>query len=181
MKKTEIKSLIEERIVSKIHHVRKHQVMLDFDLAALYDVENKQLKRAVRRNLSRFPKDFMFQLTKAEYQSLRCQIGTLKRGAHSKYLPFAFTEQGVAMLSSVLNSERAVQVNIAIMRTFTKLRQMMMAHKDIKRKIEDIERKYEAKFDNYDKQFKVVFEAIKQLLQPPVEGKKEKIGFHAGK
>lgn len=158
-----------ERIVSKIHHIRKKKVMLDRDLAVLYGVETGQLKRAVRRNIDRFPKDFMFELKKDEYQALRYQIGILEKGKHSKYLPFAFTEQGVAMLSSVLNSKRAIQVNIQIMRAFTQLRQMLSTHDDLKRKIEDMERKY-------DQQFKVVFDAIRQLLENENKPKR-KIGF----
>src|ERR1051325_11245454 len=110
--------LAEEKILNKIYFIRDKKVMLDFDLAKMYDVDTKQLKRQVRRNLNRFPEDFMFELSSKEYNSLRSQIGTLKRGHHSKYPPFAFTEQGVAMLSSVLNSETAVQVNIQIIRVF---------------------------------------------------------------
>src|SRR4030065_1326434 len=125
-----------ERISSKIFLIRNEKVLLDFGLAELYGVEAKQLKRAVRRNIYRFPLDFMFPLTKAENNSLRSQIGTLKRGEHSKYLPYAFTEQGVAMLSSVLKSKRAVQVNIEIMRAFVRLRQIMSTHRDLARKLE---------------------------------------------
>ena len=158
-----------ELIASKIYFIRNMKVMLDRDLAELYEVETKALKQAVRRNIDRFPADFMFELTKDEYQSLRSQIVTLKRGQHSKYAPFAFTEHGVLMLSSVLNSERAIQVNIQIVRTFTKLREMLSTHKDLKRKIESMEKKY-------DQQFQVVFEAIKQLLSEEDKPKK-KIGF----
>jgi len=154
-----------ELIASKIYLIRRSKVMLDRDLAELYNVETKQLKRAVRRNINRFPEDFMFQLTKEEYRSLRSQFGTLKRGAHSKYTPMAFTEQGVAMLSSVLNSDRAIEVNIAIMRAFVKLREMMATHEDLKRKIESMEKKY-------DEQFQIVFEAIKQLLTEEDKPKK---------
>ena len=158
-----------ELIASKIYLIRGIKVMLDRDLAELYGVETKRLKEQVRRNIERFPQDFMFELTKDEYQALRSQIATLKRGQHSKYAPFAFTEHGVLMLSSVLNSERAVQVNIQIMRTFTKLREMLSTHKDLKRKIESMEKKY-------DEQFQIVFEAIKQLLTEEDKPKK-KIGF----
>jgi phage regulator Rha-like protein len=158
-----------ELIASKIVLVRGEKVLIDHDLAEMYDVETKQLKRAVRRNINRFPEDFMFQLTKEEYRSLRSQFGTLKRGTHSKYSPMAFTEQGVAMLSSVLNSDRAIEVNIAIMRAFVKLREMMATHKDLKRKIESMEKKY-------DEQFRIVFEAIKQLLAEEDKPKK-KIGY----
>ena len=119
------------------------KVILDRTLAELYGVETKQLKRAVRRNIRRFPSDFMFELTKEEYDSLRYQFGTLKRGKHSKYMPLAFTEQGVAMLSSVLNSNRAIEVNILIMRAFVRLRGMMSAHKELLRKLEEMEMKYD--------------------------------------
>jgi hypothetical protein len=119
------------------------KVILDRTLAELYGVETKQLKRAVRRNIRRFPSDFMFELTKEEYDSLRYQFGTLKRGKHSKYMPLAFTEQGVAMLSSVLNSNRAIEVNILIMRAFVRLRGMMSAHKELLLKLEEMEMKYD--------------------------------------
>jgi hypothetical protein len=158
-----------ERIEKSILLIRGQKVMLDSDLAELYSVETKQLKRAVRRNINRFPKDFMFRLTKDEYNSLRYQFGTLKRGEHSKYPPMAFTEQGVAMLSSVLNSKRAIEVNILIMRAFVKLREMVSSHKDLLRKVEEMEKKY-------DHQFQVVFEAIKQLMKE-AEKPKRRIGF----
>ena len=143
--------------------------MLDSDLADLYEVEVKQLKRQVRRNIDRFPADFTFELSKQEYESLKRHFGTLKRGEHSKYLPYAFTEQGVAMLSSVLRSKRAVRVNIEIMRAFVRLREMLATHKDLARKLDTLEKKYDA-------QFRVVFDAIRQLMAPP-EPKKRKIGF----
>jgi phage regulator Rha-like protein len=158
-----------ERIEKAILLIRGQKVMLDKDLAELYGVETKQLKRAVRRNIHRFPSDFMFELTKDEYDSLRYQFGTLKRGQHTKYLSLAFTEQGVAMLSSVLNSRRAIEINILIMRAFVKLREMISTHKDLLRKVEEMERKY-------DRQFQVVFEAIKQLMAEP-EKPKKRIGF----
>jgi phage regulator Rha-like protein len=148
-----------EIIASKIFEVRGKKVMLDSDLAKLYGVETKQLVRQVRRNIERFPKDFMYQLTREEVANLRCQIGTSKRGGR-RYLPYAFTQEGVAMLSSVLNSRRAIQVNIYIMRAFVQLRRMLISYKDIRHKIEEIEKKY-------DKQFAIVFEAIRQLLEPP--------------
>ena len=160
----------QEVIETKIIFIKGKKVMLDKDLAQLYGVETKALNRAVKRNIDRFPDDFMFQLKKEEYDELlRYQFGTLKKGQHSKYLPYAFTENGVAMLSSVLNSERAIKVNIQIMRTFTRFREMLMTHKDLKEKIEAMEKKY-------DYQFKIVFDAIKQLLEPP-EKTKKKIGF----
>jgi len=158
-----------EVIKERIFFIRGERVMIDRDLAELYGVETKQLKRQVRRNIDRFPEDFMFELTKEEYDVLRRQFGTLKRGRHAKYPPLAFTEQGVAMLSSVLNSNRAIQVNIAIMRTFTRLRKMLATHAELKKKIEEMEEKY-------DKQFRVVFEALRQLLEAD-EKPKRKIGF----
>ena len=157
--------VVQRRIMS----IRGDRVMLDHSLAELYGVQTKQLKRAVRRNIHRFPPDFMFELTREEYNSLRSQIGTIKRGEHSKYLPMAFTEQGVAMLSSILNSRRAIEVNILIVRAFVRLRQMVGVHKDLLQKIEDMEKKYDA-------QFKVVFEAIRQLMAAPEKSQK-KIGF----
>ena len=158
-----------EIIQSKIFLIRGKKVMLDRDLAELYGVETKQLKRAVKRNAFRFPVDFMFELTKQEYRALRYHFGTLKRGVHSKYLSYAFTEHGILMLSSVLNSKRAIQVNIQIMRTFTKLHEMLANHKELKQKIEEMEKKY-------DHQFKVVFNAIKELLKPPQKSRGP-IGF----
>jgi len=144
--------------------------MLDRDLAELYGVKTRVLKQTVRRNIKRFPEDFMFELTYKEESLLRSQSVIIEgKGKHSKYLSMAFTEQGVAMLSSVLNSERAIQVNIQIMRTFTRIRQMLLSNEDLKRKIEAMENKY-------DKQFSIVFEAIKQLLQED-DKPKRKIGF----
>ncbi|HUO76491.1 MAG TPA: ORF6N domain-containing protein [Thermodesulfovibrionales bacterium] len=166
-----MKELIPVEIIEKkILLIRGEKVMLDADLAELYGVEVKHLKRQVRRNIGRFPADFMIQLSKEEYEFLRRHFGTLKRGEHSKYLPYAFTEQGVAMLSSVLNSERAVRVNIEIMRAFVRLRQMLASNAELARKLEALEKKY-------DSQFKVVFDAIRQLMASP-ETKKRKIGFH---
>ena len=146
--------------------------MLDRDLARLYGVEVKNLKRQVRRNLDRFPSDFMFKLSRQEFKNWRCQFGTSnfadKMGL--RYPPYAFTEPGVAMLSSVLNSRKAIQVNIQIIRTFIKLREMLLTHEDLRRKIEAMEKKY-------DRQFKAVFDAIRKLLTPP-EKPKRGIGFH---
>ncbi len=160
-----------EIIENKIYLIRGHKVMFDRDLADLYGVLTKYLTRQVRRNIERFPQDFMFQLTREEAEVSRSQIGTLKRGQNIKYLPYVFTEQGVAMLSSVLNSTRAVQVNIAIMRAFVKLRELMTTHKDLARKIEQLEKKYDA-------QFKVVFDAIRQLMVPPPAPPKGRMGFY---
>jgi len=143
--------------------------MLDRDLAELYGVETKRLKEQVRRNIERFPEDFMFELTKDEYQALRSQFATLKRGQHLKYAPFAFTEHGVLMLSSVLNSERAIQVNIQIVRTFTKLRQALLDNKDLRRNLEELKQLTEERF-------RIVFETLDQLLT--IESKpKKKIGY----
>lgn len=160
-----------ELIEKKILLIRGKKVMLDSDLAVLYGVPTKRLNEQVRRNLRRFPPDFMFQLTFDEAESLRSQFATLKtgRGRHRKYLPYVFTEQGVAMLSSVLNSERAIEVNILIMRAFVKLREMLVAHKDLAKKLEEMEKKYDA-------QFKVVFDAIYELMKPP-EPSRRRIGF----
>ena len=161
-----------EVIVTKIIFLRGEKVLLDRDLAELYGVETKQLKRAVRRNLPRFPSDFMFELTREEYNSLRSQFGTLKRGAHSKYLPFAFTEQGVAMLSSVLNSDRAIEVNIAIMRAFVQLRKMIASNEELARKLEELEKRLE----KHDEDIGLIFEAIRELMSPP-DTPPKKIGF----
>jgi hypothetical protein len=144
--------------------------MLDADLAGLYGVTTKRLNEQVRRNRSRFPEDFMFQLTSTEAASLRSQIATSKKGRGGRrYAPYVFTEQGVAMLSTVLNSERAIQVNIEIMRAFVHLRQMLASNAQLAGKLNALEKKY-------DSQFRVVFEAIRELMTPP-ESKKRKIGF----
>jgi hypothetical protein len=159
------------RIERAILFIRGEKVLLDTDLARLYGVETGAFNRAVKRNLSRFPGDFMFQLTAGEAKSLRCQFGisNVRRGGR-RYRPFVFTEQGVAMLSSVLHSERAVAVNIQIMRAFVRLRQMLASNAELARKLEGLEKKY-------DRQFKVVFDAIRQLMSPPA-GKHREIGFH---
>jgi hypothetical protein len=170
---TEDSLVPDERITSVIWLVRGHKVMLDADLAALYGVDTRTLNQAVQRNLDRFPSDFMFQLTEAE-AALRSQTVILKkgRGQHRKYMPFAFTEQGVAMLSTVLRSPRAVQVNIEIMRAFVRLRQLQLTNDDLGRKLAELEKKY----DRHDAQFKVVFQAIRELMEPPTR-KKRPIGF----
>ena len=161
-----------ERIEKAIYLIRGEKVMLDRDLSLLYEVETKMLNRAVKRNLRRFPPDFMFQLTADEADVLRYQIGTSKRGRGGRrYLPYVFTEQGVAMLSSVLNSERAVLVNVEIMRAFVKLRQMLASNAELSRRLDELESKY-------DRQFKIVFDAIRQLMSPPVRDRK-KIGFRS--
>ena len=162
-----------ENIREKIFVIRGFKVMLDRDLAELYGVEKKRLKEQVRRNISRFPEDFMFGLSKGEEVLLRSQIATLEgKGKHSKYLPMAFTEQGVAMLSSVLKSKRAIDVNIAIMRAFVKMREILATNKEFSEKLKIMEEQ----LAEHDEQFKVVFEAIKQLLSEE-EKPKQKIGF----
>ena len=158
-----------EIIATKIFIFRGKSVMLDRDLADLYNVKTKVLNQAVKRNLKRFPMDFMFQLSKSEKLELVTICDRFRTLKHSTTEPYVFTEQGVAMLSSVLNSERAIMVNIQIMRTFTKLRRMILTNQDLRRKIEGMEKKY-------DKQFAIVFEAIRQLLEPKKQTRV--IGFH---
>ncbi len=160
-----------DRIESRILLIRGQKVMLDSDLADLYGVEVRTLNQAVHRNLSRFPGDFMFQLTDQENESLRSQFVILKagRGQHRKYPPYAFTEQGVAMLSSVLRSSRAILVNVEIMRTFVRLRRLLVANAELARKLEELESKYDARF-------KVVFDALRELMAPPSASKRP-IGF----
>jgi hypothetical protein len=168
-----------ERIDQRILVIRGEKVMLDSDLAQLYRVETKALNRAVKRNRERFPRDFMFQLTADEFEdlrfqdgtsNLRSQSGTSNRRGGRRYLPYAFTEHGVAMLSSVLKSRRAVQVNIEIMRAFVRLRRMLATHKDLARKIDALEKKYDA-------QFKIVFDTIRELMEPPPGVARRRIGF----
>jgi hypothetical protein len=161
-----------ERIEKAILLVRGQKVLLDRDLAELYGVETRVLKQAVRRNRNRFPSDFMFELTNEENRSLRSQNVILEPGRYSKYLPFAFTEQGVAMLSSVLNSERAIEVNIAIMRVFVRLREIMATHKELAFKLAE----HEDRLEGHDEQIQNIFEAIRQLMAPP-ERERKKIGF----
>jgi len=169
MSKREI-SVPIEKITGKIYLIHGQKVMLDRDLAELYGVQTKVLKQAVRRNIGRFPPDFMFELTNEEFKDWRSQFVTSKSDKMGlRYNPMAFTEQGVAMLSSVLNSECAILVNIEIVRTFTRLRNMLVTHKDLKRKIEAMEKKY-------DEQFRIVFEAITQLIEED-EKPKKKIGY----
>jgi|ERR1043165_1752975 hypothetical protein len=163
-----------ERVATAILLIRGQKIILDADLAVLYGVETKTLNRAVKRNLDRFPEDFMFQLTAAELANLRHQLGTSSPGyGGRRYPPYAFTEQGVAMLSSVLNSPHAVAVNIAIMRAFVKLRALLTDNEKLARKLRAMEKKY-------DGQFKVVFDAIRAMMEPvEEEPKKSKIGFRA--
>ncbi|MEK6563737.1 MAG: ORF6N domain-containing protein [Candidatus Omnitrophota bacterium] len=159
-----------ELITSKIFVLRGKKIMLDRDLALLYSVTTKRLNEQVRRNMKRFPGDFMFQLTKTEKNELVAICDRFDSMKHSTVLPYAFTEQGVAMLSSVLNSERAIMVNIQIMRAFIQLKRLLLTNVDLRRKIEEMEKKY-------DKQFAIVFQAIKQLLEPPPAKPKPRIGF----
>jgi hypothetical protein len=166
--KAELLALRAER---RILLVRRQRVILDYDLAALYDVETRALKQAVRRNLDRFPGDFMFELSGDEVADMVSQNVIPGRGKLGGARPMAFTEQGVAMLSSVLRSRRAVQVNIAIMRAFVRLREMLLSNADLARKLADLEQKY-------DSQFRAVFEAIRQLMAPPPAPPKPEIGFH---
>ena len=167
-----MKSLVPVEVIEKkILSIRGHKVMLDSELAELYGVPTKALKQAVKRNIKRFPDDFMFALTYQEVRNLRSQIVTSSPSSWggSRYSPMAFTEHGVAMLSSVLNSERAIEVNILIIRAFIKLREMIVSQKDLVRRLDDLEKKY-------DGQFRIVFDAIRQLMAPPMKPKR-KIGF----
>ena len=170
--------LREDLIVEKIYFIRGERVMIDKDLSILYDVEVKRLKEAVRRNIKRFPEDFMFELTLNELNSLRTQNATLKksRGQHIKYLPFVFTEHGIAMLSSVLNSERAIEVNIAIIRAFISMRSFIYSNLELKQKIKELERLTKKKFQENDKNIKLIFDAIRSLIVKESKPKL-KIGF----
>jgi hypothetical protein len=166
-----MKGLIPLDVIErKILFIRGHRVMLDRDLAELYQVTTGNLNKGVSRNLGSFPQDFMFQLTAEEYKALRFQFGILEKGAHSKFLPRVFMEQGVAMLSSVLKSKRAREVNIQIMRAFVRLRQLLNTHKDLARKLEELEKKYDAQFRN-------VFDAIRALMEPGEAEPKRIEGF----
>lgn len=168
-----------QAIHTKIYEIRGQKVMLDFDLAELYEVETRALNQAVKRNIDRFPEDFMIQISRDEYNSLRSQFVTLEtgRGKYTKYLPYAFTEQGVSMLSSVLNSSKAIHVNIQIIRAFVFIRQYALSHKDLTVRLQELETKY----DKHDKQFKDVYDAINFLLQKDnqeIEQKhRKRIGF----
>ncbi|MGA3071812.1 MAG: ORF6N domain-containing protein [Terracidiphilus sp.] len=158
-----------ERIERRILRIRGQNVMMDADLAELYEVETKELNLAVRRNADRFPEDFMFQLSALEFRNLRFQSVTSSSWGGRRYRPYAFTEQGVAMLSSVLRSPRAVEVNIAIMRAFVKLREIIASHRQLARRLEEMESRYDA-------QFRAVFDAIRALMKPP-EKPRRRIGF----
>ena len=165
--------MLIKNIQSKIYEIRNEKVMLDFDLAAMYEVETKSLNQAVKRNLDRFPEDFMFQLTEEEFNNLRSQFVTSSWGG-KRYLPYAFTEQGVSMLSGVLKSKKAIQVNLSIMRVFVAVRKMIVTNTAIAKKLEELETKY-------NKQFKDVYEALSYLMETKKIEKKQsqrtKIGF----
>lgn len=188
MSKTNDITITEEAVMNKIYYTRGHKVMLDSVLAELYGVETKVLNQAVRRNIARFPPDFMFELTQQEYNSLRSQIVTLnKRGAHSKYLPNVFTEQGVAMLSSVLRSPQAIQVNIQIMRVFTRIRQMVADYTTLQLEIAEVKhavQKISKRQDGHDKNVELIFEYIDRLqekLETPTPTERKRIGYEVGK
>jgi hypothetical protein len=166
------KSIPESVIEQKIYLIRGQRVMLDKDLANLYQVPTKRLNEQVKRNNRRFPKDFAFLLTQQEVAILRSQFATSRWGGQ-RYFPYAFTEQGVAMLSSVLNSEKAIEVNIAIMRAFVKLRQILSTNKELAQKLKELEQRLE----KHDTEIHAIFEAIRQLMTPP-DKPKRKIGFH---
>ena len=160
-------------IQNKIYEIRGQKVMLDFDLAILYETETKRLKEAIRRNIDRFPSDFMFEITKSEFEILRTQIATSKRGG-VRYLPFAFTEQGVAMLSSVLNSSKAIQINIQIVRAFVFVRQYALSHQDLTERLMELEGRYDQKFND-------VYEALNYLLEKDTltteQKERQRIGY----
>ena len=158
--------MLLKNIQSKIYEIRNQKVMIDFDLAAMYEIETKVLNQAVKRNLDRFPDDFMFQITEEEFNNLRSQFVTSSWGG-KRYLPYAFTEQGVAMLSSVLKSKKAVQVNISIMRVFVAVKQMILGNTELSQKLSALEAKY-------NKQFKDVYEAINYLMENKQQEEKQK-------
>ena len=171
MAKREI-MLPSETIERRILLVRGQKVLVDSDLASLYEVSTKRLNEQVKRNIERFPADFMFQLNAEEADALRSQFATLDtgRGRHRKYLPYVFTEHGAIMAASVLNSTRAVEVSVQVVRAFIRLREVLATHKDLARKLAELERKYDARF-------RVVFDAIRQLMTPPAAAQKRRIGF----
>lgn len=158
-----------ERIAACIYLIRDQKVMLDSDLARLYDVKTGALVRAMKRNIDRFPGDFSFQLTEEEFENLKCQTGISNQWGGRRSPPYAFTEQGVAMLSSVLRSPQAVQVNVAIMRTFVRMREILATHKDLARKVEE-----------HDHHIAVLYDTVRKLLEPPPSPKKRRIGYVAG-
>ena len=175
-------NIIELAIIQRIHEIRGMRVMLDFDLAEIYEVETKNLKRSVRHNIERFPDDFMFELTQNEVDSLRCNFCTLNtggRGEHSKYLPFAFTEQGVAMLSGVLRSQKAIKENIKIMRAFVAIRQYVLNYSELKHELDDFIRETDARFDKNDLKFDALFALFDEYIayKEELEKPRNPIGF----
>ena len=172
MSKSIVSIIQSSAVSSRIYLIRGKRVLIDSDLAELYGVLTKNLNKAIQRNLNRFPEDFMFQLTSGEAESLRFHSGTSKKGRGGRrYLPYAFTQEGVAMFSGVLNSPRAVEANILIMRAFIKLREMAATNELIRQKIEELEKKYE----KHDRQFQAVFQALRDLLEPPPAKEKKPI------
>jgi phage regulator Rha-like protein len=171
--KATVKIIPDETIIGKIYLVRGQKVMLDMDLALLYEIDNKQLKRQVRRNIERFPEDFMFEITNKELDSLRSQIGTSNKRGGTRYMPFAFTEQGVAMLSGVINSSKAIEMNIAIMRAFVETRKLLHSNKKI---AEQIKMLFD-RIDEHDVQLGAIYEAIENLMDEKAEEKVKKINW----
>jgi phage regulator Rha-like protein len=171
-------------IHSKIFEIRGQKVMLDFDLAELYQTETKYLKRAVRQNLRKFPVDFMFELTKNEFETLRCNFSTSNRGG-TRYMPFAFTEHGVTMLASVLNSDKAIDMNIAIVRAFTAMRHFANSHKDLFEQINELRKEMQTRLGEHDTQLSAIYDALENLLDKKQDEqeakenwkKRERIGF----
>jgi hypothetical protein len=175
--KTELRVALAPAIESRIYVIRGRQVMLDEDLADLYGVETKRLVQQVKRNLKRFPSDFMFQLTKAEAESLRSQIATSNIGRGGRrYEPYVFTEQGVAMLSGVLRSDRAIAVNIEIMRAFVELRRAAGSFQELQKRLDQMELDIGARLSEHDEQLRQIFEALRQLIAPPPSAKRP-VGF----
>lgn len=177
MAKKELQVLVtEQKILNRIYVVRGEKVMLDQDLAEMYGVETKQLKRQVKRNTERFPKDFMFELTAKEFENLRSQIGTSSWGG-TRYMPMAFTEQGVAMLSSILNSKTAIEVNIRIIRVFTKMREYALTHKEILMQLGKLEKEVKGNSKDIENIFMVLRELIEKQSTPPPPPKRNTIGY----
>jgi phage regulator Rha-like protein len=178
-KSNKVVTIAEGKIVNKIYFIRGKKVMFDFDLAELYGVETKYLKRQVKRNIERFPSDFMFILSKKEFENLRCQFGTSSWGG-SRHIPMAFTEQGVTMLSNALNSSRAIMVSIRIVRVFTKMKEMMLTHQEILNKLDKLEKKLknqDSKLKDYEQDIQLIFDALKKLINPQDQDVRRRIGF----
>jgi phage regulator Rha-like protein len=170
MSKKKLSVIPDEIILNKIYFIRDQKVMIDRDLAELYGVETKRLKEAVKRNIERFPIDFMFEMTKEEFENWRSQIASSNSDRMGlRYMPFCFTEQGVTMLSCILNSQRAIEVNIKIIRIFTKMKEMLLTHKDILLKLEQMEKQVVQN----NEEIQIIFNALKQLLNPPEEPRKQ--------